>query len=232
MVKQLSFSELIPEQKQLNEFVWGENLVLQHHLAHILEDVEDKFVYIWGPQGSGKTHLLQTICSQYDANLSSIYVPLSMWDAFSPQSLENLEQQDIVCIDDIQIIAQKPLWEEAIFHLFNRIRDKKTTLLIIAGSHPPQLLGLYLPDLCSRLQWGLTWYLKEPADEFKLQIIVNTAEKKGFVITEAVAQYLLSHYDRNLNKLMLILEQVDKASLEAQRKNISIRFLKTCLTLD
>lgn len=232
MVKQLSFSELIPEQKQLNEFVWGENLVLQHHLTHVLENADDKFVYIWGPQGSGKSHLLQTICSQYDTDLSSIYVPLSMWDALSPQSLENLEQQDIVCIDDIQMIAQKPLWEEAIFHLYNRIRDKKTTLLIIAGSHPPQLLGLCLPDLCSRLQWGLTWYLKEPADEFKIHILIKTAEKKGFVITETVAKYLLSHYDRNLNKLMQIIEQVDRASLEAQRKNISIRFLKTCLTLD
>lgn len=232
MVKQLSFSELIPEQKQLNEFVWGENLVLKHHLEHILENVDDKFVYIWGPQGSGKSHLLQTICNQYDQSLSSIYVPLSMWDVLSPQSLENLEQQDIVCIDDIQMIAKKALWEEAIFHLFNRIRDKKNTLLIIAGSHPPQLLGLGLADLCSRLQWGLTWYLKEPADEFKINIIIKTAEKKGFVITEAVAQYLLSHYDRNLNKLMDILEQVDKASLEAQRKKISVRFLKTCLVND
>lgn len=136
MVKQLSFSELIPEQKQLNEFVWGENLVLKHHLEHILENADDKFVYIWGPQGCGKSHLLQTICSQYDASLSSIYLPLSMWNLLNPQSLENLEQQDIVCIDDIQIIAQRPLWEEAIFHLFNRIRDQKTTLLIIAGSHP------------------------------------------------------------------------------------------------
>jgi DnaA family protein len=232
MVKQLSFSELIPEQKQLNEFVWGENLVLKHHLEHILENADDKFVYIWGPQGCGKSHLLQTICSQYDASLSSIYLPLSMWNLLNPQSLENLEQQDIVCIDDIQIIAQRPLWEEAIFHLFNRIRDQKTTLLIIAGSHPPHLLGLSLPDLCSRLQWGLSWYLKEAADEFKIDIIIKNAEMKGFVITAAVAQYLLSHYDRNLNTLMYILEQVDKASLEAQRKNISVRFLKECLAHD
>jgi DnaA family protein len=232
MLKQLSFCELIPEQKQLNEFIWGENMVLKHHLEHILESTDYKFVYIWGPQGSGKSHLLQTVCSQYDKNLASIYVPLSLRDSLSPQSLENLEYQDIVCIDDIQMISQKPLWEEAVFHLFNRIRDKKNTLLIIAGSHPPQLLGLALPDLCSRLQWGLTWYLKEPSDECKIEIIMKSAEKKGFVINESVAQYLLSHYDRNLNKLMCILEQVDKASLEAQRKNISVRFIKTCLASD
>jgi len=232
MVKQLSFAELIPEQKQFHEFFWGENVALQHHLTHIFDNSDDKFVYIWGPQGSGKSHLLQTIGSQYHAEHSNIYLPLSMWDALSPQSLENLEQQAIVCIDDIQMIAQKRVWEEAIFHLYNRIRDQKTTLLIIAGSHPPQLLGLCLPDLCSRLQWGLSCYLKEPADDIKIEIIIQTAAKKGFVISQAVAQYLLSHYERNLNTLMHILEQLDRASLEAQRKHISIRFLKACLKLD
>jgi DnaA-homolog protein len=229
MFQQLSFSQLIPEQKELQEFIWGENALLKFHLEHILENKDDKFVYVWGHAGSGKSHLLQTICHQYDHSLSSIYIPLSLFENFDPSSLENLENQNIVSIDDIHLISQNDEWEKSIFHLFNRIRDKKDTLLIISGELPPHQMNLKLPDLISRLQWGMTWHLKEPSDEVKLQIITQTAVKKGFYIPNSVAQYLLSHYPRNLSQQMNILDILDKHSLQAQRRTISIPFIKECL---
>ncbi len=227
--EQLSFSSLLPEHKELNEFIWGENALLKFHLEHILENADDKFVYIWGQAGSGKSHLLQTICHQYDAKLSSIYLPLSLTESIPPSSLDNLEEQDIVSLDDIHLIKNHPEWEEAIFHLYNRIRDKKNTLLIISGQLPPTQLNLKLPDLISRLQWGMTWHLKEPSDEMKMQIIMQNAVKKGFYIPEAVAQYLLSHYARHLTTQMQILDILDQSSLKAQRRTISIPFIKECL---
>lgn len=232
MFQQLSFSQLILEQKELHEFIWGENALLKFHLEHILESKDDKFVYVWGNSGSGKSHLLQTICHQYDQSLSSIYIPLNLFENFHPSSLENLENQNIVTIDDIQLIKGHEEWEEAIFHLFNRIRDKKDTLLMISGDLPPNQLQLKLPDLVSRLQWGMTWHLKEPSDEIKLQIITQTAVKKGFYIPSSVAQYLLSHYSRNLSDQMQILDVLDKHSLQAQRRTISIPFIKECLSKD
>jgi DnaA family protein len=227
--QQLSFSQLIPDQKELHEFIWGENALLKFHLEHILEKADDKFVYIWGNTGSGKSHLLQTICHQYDKKLSSIYLPLSLADTIPPSSLDNLEQQHIVTLDDIHLIRGRHDWEEAIFHLYNRIRDKKDTLLIIAGNLAPNQIALKLPDLVSRLQWGMSWQLKEPSDEIKLQIIMQSAVKKGFYIPETVGQYLLSHYSRNLNTQMEILDILDNSSLQAQRRTISIPFIKECL---
>ncbi len=227
--QQLSFSQLIPDQKELQEFIWGENALLKFHLEHILEKADDKFVYIWGNTGSGKSHLLQTICHQYDKKLSSIYLPLSLADTIPPSSLDNLEQQHIVTLDDIHLIRGRHDWEEAIFHLYNRIRDKKDTLLIIAGNLAPNQIALKLPDLVSRLQWGMSWQLKEPSDEIKLQIIMQSAVKKGFYIPETVGQYLLSHYSRNLNTQMEILDILDNSSLQAQRRTISIPFIKECL---
>ena len=229
MFQQLSFSQLIPDQKELHEFIWGENALLKFHLEHILEKADDKFVYIWGNTGSGKSHLLQTVCHQYDKKLSSIYLPLSLADTIPPSSLDNLEQQHIVTLDDIHLIKGRHDWEEAIFHLYNRIRDKKDTLLIIAGNLPPNQMALKLPDLVSRLQWGMSWQLKEPSDEIKLQIIMQSAVKKGFYIPETVGQYLLSHYARNLNTQMEILDILDNSSLQAQRRTISIPFIKECL---
>lgn len=227
--EQLSFSALLPEQQELQEFIWGENALLKFHLEHVLENSDDQFIYIWGQTGSGKSHLLQTICHQYDEKLSSIYLPLSLAESIPPSCLDNLEEQQIVSLDDIHLIQNMPEWEEALFHLYNRIRDKKNTLLIISGQHPPTLLNLKLPDLVSRLQWGMTWHLKEPSDDLKLQIIMQKAVKKGFYIPEAVAQYMLSHYARHLTTQMKILDILDQSSLQAQRRTISIPFIKECL---
>lgn len=229
MFKQLSFSKLIPEQKDLNDFQWGENALLKFHLEKIIQSPDDKFVYIWGAAGSGKSHLLQTLCHQYDADYSSIYLPLSLADELTPMALENLESQHIVTIDDIHLIKQNLAWEEAIFHLYNRIRDAKNSLLVISGNKPPSQLGLQLADLSSRLQWGLTWHLKELQDASKIDILTQAAAKKGFVLPTPVVQYLLTHHNRNLHYLMQLIDYLDNASLQAQRKIITIPFVKSCL---
>lgn len=229
MFKQLSFSKLIPDHKDLDDFHWGENAVLQFHLEKILQSPDEKFVYIWGNEGSGKSHLLQTLCHQYDAHYSSIYLPLNMANELTPMALENLESQQIVTIDDIHLIKQNLEWEEGLFHLYNRIRDAKKSLLVISGNAPPAQLGLQLADLTSRLQWGLTWPLKELQDENKIDILTQAAAKKGFVLPIPVVQYLLTHHNRNLNYLMQLIDYLDRASLEAQRKIISIPFVKSCL---
>lgn len=229
MYRQLTFSQLIPEHKELSEFIWGDNSLLKFHLEHVFDKTDDKFVYLWGAKGCGKSHLLQTICTQYDNQLASIYLPLSLTNHLKPSCLDNLEAQSIVSIDDINLIQGQNVWEEAIFHLFNRIRDQKDTLLIISGNKPPTQLALKLPDLVSRLQWGMSCNLKEPTDEIKLQIIMQRAAKKGLAISEAVAQYLLSHFPRNLSTQMSILDILDYSSLQAQRRTISIPFIKECL---
>ena len=229
MFKQLSFSKLIPEQKDLTDFHWGDNSLLQFHLKKVLNSSDDKFIYLWGAPGCGKSHLLQTLCHQYDTLLSSIYLPLELANELTPFALENLESQHIVTIDDIHLIKQNSAWEEGLFHLFNRIRDAKKTLLVISGNQPPSQLGLQLPDLTSRLQWGLTWHLKALQDADKIDILTQAAAKKGFILPSTVVQYLLTHHNRNLNYLMHLLDYLDKASLEAQRKIITLPFLKTCI---
>ena len=229
MYKQLSFTNLSPHQ-DIPPFYWGDNVALHHHLETLRQTTNDeKFIYIWGPKHYGKTHLLQHLLAQYQEHLSSIYLPLEMASHITTECLENLEYQDMVLIDDLQLIAQNKIWEEEIFHLFNRIRDKKNTLLIIAADAPPAQIGIKLPDLISRLQWGVCYQIKEPNDELKLKILIERAKDEGFDLPPAVAQYLLSHYARDLSSLMNILQYLDVGSLEAQRQIISIPFVKKCI---
>lgn len=230
MYKQLSFTNLIPNQQDLAPFYWGENLTLKYHLSGLTDStIEEKFIYIWGPRHYGKTHLLQHLLIEYQSKLNSIYLPLELSTLLSLDYLENLEEQDLVLIDDLQLIAGRKSWEEGIFHLFNRIRDKKNTSLIIAADAPPAQIGLVLPDLISRLQWGVCYQIQEPNDELKLQILIERAKNKGFELPITVAQYLLSHYARDLTNLMEILNHLDIVSLEAQRQVLSIPFVKKCI---
>lgn len=87
------------------------------------------FFYIFGGKSTGKTHLLKA-CSNYflASQRIAIYIPLSKAQYFSPEVLENLEQQDI-CLDDFHAIIGNHEWELAIFDLMNRIKESGSTLL-------------------------------------------------------------------------------------------------------
>jgi DnaA family protein len=185
------------------------------------------FIYLWGQVGAGRSHLLQAACHlATQKNRTSVYLPLFTPD-LAPQILQDLEHINLVCIDDIEAIAQNKSWEEALFYLYNRMRDTGQTLLI-AGAHPPQRLGLALPDLVSRLAWGVVFQLHTLSDEDKLAALALRSKLRGLVLSEEVGQFLLRRCPRDMSQLFSILDTLDKASLQAQRK-LTIPFVKSVL---
>ena len=73
---------------------------------------------------------------------------------FSTAVFENLEQQELVCLDDLQAVIGNSEWEIALFDLFNRIKANGKTLLVVSAEQSPAALPVKLPDLASRLKWG------------------------------------------------------------------------------
>ncbi len=136
----------------------------------------EALVYLAGQPGLGKTHLLQAACHQAgQCGLTATYLPMQELVALSPDMLDGLEQMALVCLDDIEAIAGHAEWEEAVFDLFNRVRAAGNVMLI-AGVDTPARCGLDLPDLVSRLGWGLTYTLK-PLDETQLQAALELRAK-------------------------------------------------------
>ncbi|VEH68153.1 chromosomal replication control, initiator (DnaA)/regulator (Hda) [Rodentibacter pneumotropicus] len=128
--------------------------------------------YIWGTAGCGKSHLLRALSNQYlNEQRAAIYVPLNKSRYFSPAVLENLEQQALVCLDDLDSVMGNPDWEIAIFDLFNRIKASGQTLLLVSASFSPSALNVQLPDLASRLKWGEIYQLPPLTDEQKLEVL-------------------------------------------------------------
>lgn len=230
MNKQLALTIQLNIEATLKDFNWENNNLLQQQLQLMLTLGADRLLYLWGAKGSGKSHILQGCCQAVNSTQSAIYLPLTLLNEWGPESIEGLEEQGLVCIDDIDVIANNPDWEEALFHLYNRIKDNEKSLLIISGNHPPAMMPIRLADLRSRLGWGLVIQLNELSDEEKINTLKLHAIKRGFDLPESVGQFLLNRCSRNMHDLHHLLNRLDDASLAAQRK-ITIPFVKSTLNI-
>lgn len=228
MNKQLALAIKLNDEATLSDFNWGENKLLQQQLQRMLTLKEERLLYLWGCNGSGKSHLLQASCQAVNSTESAIYLPLNLLKEWGPQAIEGLEEQALICIDDIDAIAEDSAWEEAIFHLYNKIKDMEKSLLIISGNQSPTTLPIKLLDLRSRLSWGLVIQLMELSDEDKINTLKLHAARRGFDLPESVGQFLISRCSRNMHDLHQLLNRLDDASLAAQRK-ITIPFVKNIL---
>lgn len=188
------------------------------------------FVYLCGDSGTGKTHLL-IACAEQVQQSGGRVIYLSLADlrqTASPEILQSLEHVDLLCLDDLEAIAGDKQWEEAVFHCFNRLHDEKGKLLV-ATLHNPANVEINLPDLRSRLATGLVYQLTNMFDEQKQQALILQAQSRGLTISEDVAQFLLRRYGRDMPSLMDVLQQLDKASLQAQRR-LTIPFIRQVLS--
>lgn len=93
---------------------------------------------------------------------------------------------------------------------------------------PPKQIPLQLPDLVTRLGWGLTLKLKTLNEEQRITVLTSKANALGFDITPPVGRFLLAHYSRDLPSLWTLLDKLDHATLAAKRK-LTIPFLKQFL---
>lgn len=230
MNKQLALAIKLNDEATLDDFNWQNNALLQQQIRTMLNHQEDRLLYLWGAKGSGKSHVLLACCQAVNSTHSAIYLPLALLKEWGPQSIEGLEDQALVCIDDIQEIAHDPVWEEALFHLYNRIKDQEKNLLIISGNLPPALMPIELADLRSRLGWGLVIQLNELNDDEKVKTLKLHALKRGFDLPESVGHFLLNRCSRNMHDLHELLNRLDDASLAAHRK-ITIPFVKNILSI-
>ena len=170
-------------------------------------------------------------CSAYAAQLRKTSVCLSCAELLllSVEVLDGLEQIDVICLDDIQLIADNPIWQQAIFDLYNRVLEQSNCLLI-SGDQSATQLGLGLPDLVSRLSWGLTEQVKPLLDDEKVAALQYRAAKRGLTLSNEAANFLLNRLSREMGNLIASLDILDNASIREQRK-ITIPFIKDVLHL-
>ncbi|WP_043311471.1 DnaA regulatory inactivator Hda [Pseudomonas sp. ML96] len=188
----------------------------------------ESLIYLWGGEGVGRSHLLQAACLRFEQRgEQAVFLPLAEVAEYGPELLDGLDQSELVCLDDLDAVAGREDWEEALFHLFNRLRDSGRRLLL-AATVSPRELPIQLPDLQSRLTLALVFQLHSLSDEDKLRALQLRASRRGLHLTDEVGRFILTRGERSMSALFELLERLDQASLQAQRK-LTIPFLKETL---
>ncbi len=227
---QLALTLTLPANDELNNYVQGRNSEALLQIQTAARGRGEFCLYLWGPQGVGKSHLLQGACKDATfQGLSAIYLKMAPQSTLGCRDLEGLEKLDLVCIDDIHHIAGDKEWEEALFHLYNKMKALNRHLLVSAPM-APMALPVILPDLRTRLGWGVTYHLHALGDEEKNQALRARASQKGLTMNHEVANFIISRSGRSMGELLDALDELDNASLLMQRK-LTIPFVKQVLRI-
>lgn len=229
--QQLSLAVKLDDQATFDNF-YAPRGTPQHLASLVLQDEGQQFAFVAGAPGTGLSHLLQAACQRtaLGRNAGAVYLPLSELGDYSPQDiLEGLESATLVCLDDLQLVAYKPDWQEPLFNFFNRCREAGTKLVMAAHGVPDEL-DVLLPDLLSRLKSGVILQLLQYKQDDQRRLLQHRASMRGLYLSNEVAVFLLNRLPRDSQGLMAALETLDGASLQEQRR-LTLPFVKDTLGL-
>lgn len=185
-------------------------------------------IVVCGDEDTGKSHLLQGVCHQAEQqHRQAVCVSMKEVLPLGPDAIGGLELNELVCLDDLDTVAGLPEWEEAVFHLYNRVNDRDGQI-VTSLSDLPARVPFALPDLVSRLRHGLLIQLGINRDDDRLRILIARAEQRGLVLSGDVAGFILKRAPRRLAYLLAVLDQLDDKSLKAQ-KRLTIPFVKSVM---
>lgn len=206
-------------------FCAGSGQPLVDQLRRVALGEEERCIFLWGAPGTGKSHLLQAACLEADRHgRRAAYLPLADRGQLRPEVLEGLEALNLVCVDDLDTVCGIEEWEHGLFHLFNRMRDARRSLLLAAHA-APAALPVALPDLASRLSWDLVFHVEALDEAGRFAALSHRARLLGMEIPEEVLTWLARRVPRDQRTLFALLERLDRASLAAKRK-LTVPFVR------
>ncbi|MEB2332537.1 MAG: DnaA regulatory inactivator Hda, partial [Nitrosomonas sp.] len=170
---------------------------------------QDRFYYLWGKTGSGKSHLLQAVADAFsEQQCNSRYIDCNQDEPnFNPGT-------DCIVIDNVERLDDAA--QIRLFNLYNHLRDNKHGIFLASGTKPPAQLDLR-QDLTTRLGWGLVYQVHELTDEKKIEVMQDYAIRCGFELPLEICHYLLKYEQRNLSSLIRLVHALDQLSLTRQR---------------
>jgi len=229
-MRQLALDLQLADYARFDSFYAGPNQIVVEALRQAAGNRVAQVAWIWGAPGSGRSHLLQAaVAAAAEKNHACAWLPLSDTSAIAPGMLEGMGQLDLVCIDDIDVIAGQSRWELPLFGLFEALRENNARLIVTASASPANVV-FELRDLASRLASGPTWKLKALDDADQLEALKLRAHWRGLELPDETGRYLLRRVERGNLALFALLDELDSAALTAQRR-LTVPFVREVLGL-
>jgi len=182
--------------------------------------LNQRWIYWWGPEGSGRTHLLNAIGNTAE-KFGLMHIALT---PFEPSSWVRAEEKmsiltesatpSVITVDDVDRLDDRLVG--SLFRLLNGIQVSKAIHVFMAGNTAPANLKLR-EDLRTRLGWGLIFQTQLLGDDEKIQALEEAAKARGLVLSPDVLPWLLSRFYRDMPSLMALIDALDAYSLETKR---------------
>ena len=169
-------------------------------------------LFIYGPAGVGKTHLLYAIANgirKANPNVNIVYIK---GDQFTNELIDaiksgkNIEfrskyrEADLFLIDDIQFIAGKESTQEEFFHTFNKLYEEHKQIVMTSDRKPSDMVTLE-DRLKTRFEWGLLADIQPPDYETRMAIIKNKAHSLGLDLNDEVCNYIAVNVTSNVRQI-------------------------------
>lgn len=170
-------------------------------------------LYIYGPSGMGKTHLLYAITDKLKREHPDLKVLYVRGEAFATELIENLSNKkpmqyfrekyrsvDVILIDDIHFIAGKESCQEEFFHTFNALHEQRKQI-VLSSDRPPREMKTLEERLRTRFDWGLIVDITPPDVELRTAILKNKARDWGIEVPDKIITFLAENVRNNIRQL-------------------------------
>ena len=190
-------------------------------LVYVLQHKHDPFIYVWGEEGAGKSHLLRAWVAQaLDAGKKAVYI-----DAAATPLTEAAFEAEYLAIDQIEKLGNEE--QALLFAVFNRFRNSGKGFLLLSSEHTPQQLVIR-EDLRTRMAYCLVYEVKPLTDQEKIDVLVSMAAARQVTIDPEIFEYLLNHWQRDMDSLMQMLDTLDNYAV-TMGKRITLPLLRQLL---
>lgn len=191
---------------------------------------------IYGDVGLGKTHLSQAIGNEILSKYEDKQVLYVTTEKFTNQVIQAIKTNavndfmnfyqmiDVLIIDDIQFLSNRPKTQEIFFNIFNQLHQTGKQIILTSDRAPKDLVDVEA-RLISRFKWGLVADLKAPDFDTRLRILDKKIEKEGLELPQDIKDYICSHIKNNIRELEgVIISLVAQSTLN--KRMIDMKLVK------
>ena len=227
-MRQLPLGVQLGVSLRFETFHAGANAEAVAALAELADGARRAPLWLYGPAGSGRSHLMQAACARAGARgLTAAWLPLRAVRAEGPGLLAGFERLDLVALDDVDAVAGTAGWERALFTLYNELLERHGRLAVAANA-APAALAFTLPDLASRYAAAEVHRLLPLDEAEQAEALRRRAKHRGLELPEETLTYLTRRAPRDFAALCRLLDELDLESL-ATRRRLTVPFVRDWL---
>lgn len=225
VMRQIALDIAMPGPATLDNFFPGPNSAAHEHLQRMVQgqQVPDALAvptYLWGPEGSGKTHLLRAL----EEGLRARGASAGWMDASGAATPDFDESWAMVLMDDVHLYSAEQ--QHTAFGWFVQAHSLQRLVLAAGSSAPADLL--LREDLRTRLGWGHIFVLQPLGEAQSRAVLRQAADARGLFLSDEVMDYTLRRFSRDLGSLLALLDELDRYALQTQRA-ITIPLIRSML---